>query len=351
MSDTLTGKTVLVAGATGFIGRHLVNGLYSQNTKVLALARNAANVAGLAVNDQVVGIVRDLTQAGSLADVLRDVDVVYHLASEGEGSKVTRVLSSSTRKHVNAEDSRDSVSIRGTRKLLDAAVTMGVKEFIFFSSVKAMGEADSTCQDENANASPVSVYGQVKLEAEGLVLDAGKRHPELHVCILRLPLVYGLDNNGNIPQMIAAVDRRLCPPLPEIWNKRSMVHVSDVVQAALLATGNPAANGQVYIVTDGQVYSSRELYVKICQALGRRIPSWCLSVSLWRGLAKVGDLIGWMQGQPFVFDSKALQKLFGSAWYSSDKITRELGYRPTRTLDDGIKEMVAAYRAAMNRDS
>jgi UDP-glucose 4-epimerase len=341
MSDSFTGKTVLVTGATGFIGRHLAKALSSQNARVLALARNAAKVAGLSTDGQIIGIVRDLTQAGSLAEVLRNVDVVFHLASEGEGGESTTRPASERSK---TEKSQEGVTIRGTRKLLDAARKTGVKGFVFLSSVKAFGENTDERLDETSETHPTSAYGRAKLAAENLLLEAGRRYG-FHVCILRLPLVYGLDNDGNIARMIAAIDRGRFPPLPEVENKRSMVHVSDVVQAALLAAERPEASGQLYIVTDGQAYSTHDLYVKICQGLGRRVPGWHVSVGMWRGLAKAGDAIGAIRGRPFAFDSDALQKLFGSAWYSSEKIARELGYRPARTLDDGIKEMVTAYRS------
>jgi len=348
MLNTVTGKTVLVTGATGFIGRHLVKALCSRNAKVLALARNAARVASLSTNDQVVGIVRDLAQAGSLAEVLRDVDAVFHLASEGEASEVTQKPSSSRGRQAgetsNAKEWDEGVTIRGTRKLLEAAVKTGVRRFVFLSSVKAFGESSDARLDEASETHPTSVYGRAKLAAENLVLETGRRHG-LHVCILRLPLVYGLDNQGNIARMIAAIDHGRFPPPPKTENKRSMVHVGDVVQAALLAAEKPEANGQLYIVTDGQTYSTHDLYVKICQGLDRRVPGWHVSVGVWQGLAKAGDLMGAILGRPFAFDSGALQKLFGSAWYSSEKITRELRYQSRHTLDDGIKEMVAAYRA------
>jgi UDP-glucose 4-epimerase len=343
MPDTLAGKTVLVTGATGFIGRHLVNVLCSHNAKVLAMARNAARVASLSTNYQVVGIVRDLTQAGSLAEVLRDVDVVFHLASEKEGRGAT-YESRLSRGESKTEELEEGVTIRGTRKLLDSTVKMGAKSFVFFSSVKAFGEATDGRLEETSETHPTSTYGRAKLAAEKLVLEIGRRHG-LHVCILRLPLVYGLDNRGNIARMIAAIDHGRVPPLPAIENKRSMVHVRDVLQAALLAAERPEANGQVYIVTDGQAYSTHDLYVKICQELGCGVPGWHVPIGVWRSMAKVGDLVGAIRGRPFAFDSEALQKLFSSAWYSSEKIARELGYRPTYTLDDGIKEMVAAYRA------
>ncbi|MCZ6575340.1 MAG: epimerase, partial [Gammaproteobacteria bacterium] len=101
---------------------------------------------------------------------------------------------------------------------------------------------------------------------------------------------------------------------------------------------------QIYLVTDGQSYSTRQLYAMICYALHRPVPTWYIPTSLLRAMGWTGDLIGRLRGRPFMFDSTVLQKLLGSAWYSSEKIVRDLGYRPTRTLEDAIGEMVDEYR-------
>ena len=138
--------------------------------------------------------------------------------------------------------------------------------------------------------------------------------------------------------------RGLSPPLPETGNKRSMVDVRDVVQAALLAAANPAAAGQVYIVTDGQAYSSRQIYEWICAALQRPVPRWAIPSSLLRFAARVGDVISRLIRRRFVLDTDALDKLIGSAWYSSEKISRELNYRPAYSLKDSLPEMVAEFR-------
>ena len=61
-------------------------------------------------------------------------------------------------------------------------------------------------------------------------------------------------------------------------------------------------------------------------------------------MAKVGDLISFVTKRRFVFDSGTLEKLFGSSWYSSEKIKRELGYRPKRAFDDAVEEMVSHYK-------
>jgi len=125
-----------------------------------------------------------------------------------------------------------------------------------------------------------------------------------------------------------------------------MVHVTNVVEAALLAATSPAASGQCYIVTDGRAYSTGELYEPICRALGKPIPRWHVPLWMLKALGKAGDAIGQVSGKRFLFDSDALDKLIGSAWYSSDKLSRELGYRPAITFEDALSELIAWYRKA-----
>lgn len=326
------GGGVLVTGATGFIGRKLVEALHSRKVPICALARDPAKLRDIWPQGGAVGRHGDLTDAETLKDACAGVHAVFHLASHAE--------------EAGSGESRDGhwqVTVEGTRHLLEAAARAGVKQFINISSVKAMGEGGEDCQDESSPATPVSSYGRAKQAAEQLVLEAGSRHG-MHVCNLRLPLVYGRDNRGNLWRMIAAIDRGRFPPLPETGNRRSMIHVDDVVQALLLAAENPAANGQTYIVTDGRTYSTHQIYAAICRALGRQSPRWTIPVGLLRAVAKLGDALGKLRGGRFVFDSEVLDKLIGSAWYSCRKVETELGYRPTRFLEDGLPEMVDEYR-------
>ena len=112
------------------------------------------------------------------------------------------------------------------------------------------------------------------------------------------------------------------------------------MQAALLVAENPQAHKQVYIVTDGQAYSTRQIYEWICQALEKPIPNWSVPLPVLQGLAKIGDGIGGVRGKRFMFDSDALAKLTGSAAYSSAKIQRELGFAPKWTLDQALPAIV-----------
>jgi nucleoside-diphosphate-sugar epimerase len=120
-----------------------------------------------------------------------------------------------------------------------------------------------------------------------------------------------------------------------------MVHVEDVVSAALLSASHSRAPGNVFIVSDGVGYSTRQIYAMMCGALGRRLPSWQVPIAVLSLLGWTGDLIGKFRGRRFVFDSDALEKLIGSAWYNSQRIEDYLGFRPEWTLEKALPTMVA----------
>jgi len=170
------------------------------------------------------------------------------------------------------------------------------------------------------------------------VLEAA-RDGGMQATVLRLPMVYGPGNKGNLPRMVEAIRRGRFPPLPAVSNRRSMLHVDDAVQAMLLAAVCDEAGGQVYIVTDGRDYSTREIHSLISAQLGKRPPRWRIPLALLQMGARVGDLL-LKAGIPMPLNSASLRKLLGSAWFSNAKIRRELGYRPRYDLQRALPEMV-----------
>ncbi len=322
---------VLVTGASGFIGRHLVERLLRDGLHVRVLVREGApGPDWLPTVEVVTGDVRDPMAMRSAA---AGVELVFHLAGKAHDPSVSS----------GDESACYAVNVDGTRNVWEGAVVGGAQGFVYFSSVKAMGEETACCRDESSDARPVNPYGRSKLAAERVVLDGGLR-AGLHVVCLRLPLVYGPGNKGNLYRMMTAIERGLFPPLPEVSNRRSMVHVLNVVDAALLAAGTPGANGQCFIVADARPYSTRELYVMICRGMGKPVPSWHVPVGALKALARAGDLMGRVRGRRAFFDSDALAKLIGSAWYSSEKIARVAGYRPSVAFEDALPDLIAWYR-------
>ena len=203
-----------VTGANGFLGSALCARLEARGDSVIQAARR---LPGAPTRHRVQF---DLSGPPLAANQLRDVACVFHLAGKAHALSETR----------QDETAYFNINTDGTRKLLESCRAAGVRRFVFFSSVKAMGEGGAEAQDESAGCSPDTPYGASKREAERLVLE-GEYVPE--PVVLRLSMVYGPTRRGNLPRMIEAVARGRFPPLPETDNRRSMVHVEDVVEAAL----------------------------------------------------------------------------------------------------------------------
>ncbi len=316
-------KNVLVTGAFGFIGSVLCGQLRAEGAHVRGLGRHP----GEGVVDE--AFPADLCSGPLDPALFAGVDTVFHLASCAE----------SVAEGSGAEEDYFHVNVDGTGNVLHAARKAGVRRFVFFSTVKAMGEQTGIeALDESAAPAPGTPYGRSKLEAEKLVLKGG-HVPE--PVVLRLPMVYGGKKSGNMQKMIRAVRGRRFPPIPEFGNRRSMIHVDDASRAALLAATHPAALGNLFIVTDGEFYSTRQIYDWIREGLGKSEICCAIPDSVLRLVALGGDMFHLVTRRHLPFDSDALSKLRLSAAYSSGKIRRDLGFHPTHTLRTTMPELIA----------
>lgn len=322
-------QPVVVTGPTGFIGRRLCARLRADGATVIAALRDPGR-AGPWQHAVAVDL-----EAQDAIELPAGIDTVFHLG--GRAHALSEV----------AQDDRTyhRINTRGTQRMLEAARRAGARAFVFFSSVKAVGEASDKSRpvDESWTAPPDTPYGRSKREAEELVLSGGYVP---HPVVLRPCLVYGPEPKGNLQKMITAVRAGRFPPLPEVGNKRSMVHVDDVVSAALLCAQRAEAAGRTYILADALPFSTRQLLEWVSAAVGRSVPRWTVPWWTLAGLARAGDLIGRVRGRRFIFDSDALEKLTGSAWYSGERIMRELGWSPRRTLRESMPEIAGRGAAA-----
>lgn len=315
-------QRALVTGATGFIGRQLCQTLQSNGVHVTALGREAQDGPW------------DVFKSGDIAGILpmelcEDIDVVFHLAGIAHAMKMPK----------SQEGCYQQVNVEGTAHLLDLIRESEVKALVYFSSIKAMADPGVECVDESFLAKPTDPYGASKRQAEENVIAFGQQYG-FHVSILRPTLVYGPEPKGNLARMISAIRAGRFPPLNIQSNRRSMVSVNDLIQAAILVAQHERANGEIYIVSDGQTYSTWNIYQAMCRVLNKTPPRWSLPIWPLLVLAKLGDGIGFLRGRPFAFNSEALRRLIGSACYRNDKLCA-LGWQPSQTLQDVLPQMVA----------
>jgi nucleoside-diphosphate-sugar epimerase len=294
-------KLFFMTGATGFIGQRLIN---TVSGEIRVLSRiNQPNFET---------VVCDLQSEAIPNNALDGVDTVFHLAGFAHD-----VRDASEIKHLYHK-----VNVDATVQLAELAVKSGVKRFIFVSSVKAGGDPPfGTCANEKDQRNTEDIYGKTKREAELKLLEVG-RMSGMHVSIIRPSLVYGLNVKGNLQLMLSGIEKGWFPPLPETGNRRSMIHVDDLVQAILLVSEDKRVNGEIFIATDGEPYSSREIYNAMCSIVGKSISKWSVPKILFDIASLASPRIKYK-----------INKLLGDECYSSAKL-EALGFKAKKSLKD-----------------
>jgi nucleoside-diphosphate-sugar epimerase len=327
--------TVLVTGATGFVGRHVCADLTAAGWRVRGVVRPES---GLLPPDVEPARVAGLHDVPGLHLALRNADAVVHLAA---------------RVHVMRDVSADSlaefrrVNVDATRLLAREAVRTGASVFVFASSVKAMGESSGDgCWTEETPPRPVDAYGISKLEAER-VLQAEVRDTQLRATSLRLPLVYGAGVKGNVLKLLNLVDRGVPLPLGRVRNRRSMAAVANVASAVRAVLDAPATGGHSLLVSDGVDLSTPELIRLMGNALGR--PARLLPVprALLRAAGRAGDVVAW--AVPFPLTTPVVDRLLGSLCVDPSRLRSLSGWVPPATPASAMAELADWYRSSRAR--
>lgn len=234
---------VLITGAGGFLGTHMLRGLSGH--AIIAASRHRLESHEW----------RHLGDIGGLIDwdaMLQDVDAVVHLANIA---------------HQAATDENfERVNHRATAELGSAARRRGIKHLIYVSSVYAQvgHTAPATVTEADAPA-PVNAYGRSKLAAERAVAASGVPYT-----ILRPVLVLGEGAKGNVKTLYQLARLRMPLPLGSITAKRSFLSVENFTRAVATTLGNPEALGETFIVADRTPLTVGELVAQVRAGLGRK---------------------------------------------------------------------------------
>lgn len=247
---------IIVTGANGFVGKSLCAALHGQGHTVLAAVR----ASGSMVKNAEMVTLGEIDGNTRWVDALSGVDAVVHLAA---------------RVHVMNDKADDplvefrKVNVDGALNLAEQAAKVGVKRFVFMSSIKVNGEYTIAGKpfSEADVANPQDAYGVSKLEAEQRLLLLAQR-TGMEVVIVRPPLVYGAGVKANFASMLRAVKRGIPLPLGAIYNKRSFVYVENLVSLISCCIYHPKASNQTFLVSDGDDLSTSELLRGCAVALG-----------------------------------------------------------------------------------
>jgi nucleoside-diphosphate-sugar epimerase len=304
-----TDRVVLVTGATGFIGGHLLAGL-SGNLVRVAL-RGAGQNAGLPADRVYVGAVNGRTE---WAEALAGVRCVVHMAAHVHAMKQT------------ADDRRlfHEVNTLGTERLALAAAAAGVKRFIFVSTIKVNGESTT---DRPFSAidipHPADAYGISKWEAEQRLFRVAA-DADMEAIVVRPTLVYGSGVGGNFLKLLSWVHKGVPLPLGSIANARSMLNVWNLCGLITRMVEVPAIKSGVFLVSDGVDLSTPELIRRVAAAMSRS--AWLLPVPKTL-LKAAGALTG---------TGPSIDRLCDSLTIDMRPTCQSLDWRPSVSTDEGL---------------
>lgn len=311
----------LVTGGTGAVGPELVQQLTAQGQDVRVLARHLPAIP-LPKVDYVRGDICD-AEALRLASV--GVDTVYHLVAAIHNPNPSK------------PDEYHRVNVEGTRLLVNAAVTAGVRRFVCFSTISVYGHSGGQAEwlTEQSPLHPDTWYGETKAHAEQIVLAARG----MESVVLRLAAVYGSRMKGNYASLVRMAQQGLFVPIGPGNNRRTLIATHDAAAGAILAATHPQAVGQIYNLTDGNVHTFAEIVQAVYAAWGRSAPRWHIPLRPVRWAAGLSELAFALVGKRSPIHRGRVDKLIEDMAVDGTKIQRELGFVPQITdLNEGWRK-------------
>mgnify|MGYP002385649846 CR=1 FL=1 len=308
-----THPSVLVTGATGFVGRALCGRLAAAGHTVIPAVRCRSGLP----NEAVVG---DIGSSTDWHMALAGCHAVVHLAARVHMMRDGALDPLALYREINTD---------ATLNLARQAANAQVKRFVFISSIKVNGEGGDAAYREIDVPAPADAYAISKWEAEqGLWRIA--RETGLEVVILRPPLVYGPGVKANFLQLMQWTRKGWPLPLGAIRNHRSLLYLGNLVDAIRLCVEHPAAAGQTFLLDDGEAVSTPDLIRAVARAMGRTA---CLLAVPVRMIEFVGALLG---------KRAAVARLTGSLWVDSSLIRSRLNWTPPYSMEAGLVAAVAS---------
>jgi nucleoside-diphosphate-sugar epimerase len=315
-------RKALVTGATGFVGRHLVEALLRDgNLAVRALVRTTSPALPREVECFHADVTRD--DDVPIAAAVAGCDVVFHCAG-AVGDQVSW-------------ENGKAVNVEGTRRVARAVRQASVARMVHVSSVAVYGFDAGTFGEESPRVRVDEPY--IDTKSEGEAVCEAELGDAVRLVTVRPAIIYGPGDSGMLPRL-AELLRKGVPMLGDGGAPVGLVHITDVV-AALLAAARYEGAERVFNVAGPDDISWSELTQKVALALGLRVPkSMPQPVAMMVAhMLRWLSLVGLMKAPPLT--PFAVKFLTQHRKYPTGALTRELGIRPRVHVSEGLSAAIA----------
>jgi nucleoside-diphosphate-sugar epimerase len=314
---------VLITGAGGFIGSHLVDSQLEHGHDVRAVDLHLDLLRHQAAHPRLEPMHGDITEMDIVQQLVEGIDVVYHLASAHLDVSLS-------------DEHYHRVNVGATLSLLEAARQAGVRRFVHCSSVGVIGDVKHPPADETTECHPVNIYERTKLEGERGAL-AFSRRTGFPVVVVRPAWVYG-PRCPRTAKLFRTISKGRFPIFGSGTNMRHPLYITDAIGGLELCAETPDIEGEVFIIAGEASIESRELVKLISQQLEVRMQKIYLPVLLGQatglGLELAFRLVGWKPP----FSRRSMDFFLKHNAYTIAKAQSRLNYQPQVDLRKGIQE-------------
>ena len=296
---------VIISGMSGFVGQNFSKYLLEKSISPIGLSLRSGDWKNFSKEN---------------------VAAIVHLA--GKAHDTSNTSSAEEYYHINRDLTID---------IFQEFVKSEIKDFFYFSSVKAVADIVYGELDEGAIAAPLTPYGRSKFEAEQYLLKqalpAGKR-----LFIIRPCMIHGPQNKGNLNLLYKVIKKGLPWPLASFDNRRSFLSVDNLSYLLHQILINKNVSSGIYNFSDDNALSTNDLVSLMSRCLGKKSMLWHISPALIRSLVKVGDIL------PMPLNSERLKKLTESYVVSNKKVKQALGIEKLPlSAEEGLEKTILSF--------
>lgn len=294
---------VIITGASGFVGQNLSTYLSNHSFDVKSISLRNSNLENSI-----------------------EADTIIHLAGKAHDTK-----------NVSDVSEYFKVNTKLTKDLFDSFLESKIRDFIYFSSVKAVADDVLDVLNEDTEPNPQTPYGQSKLQAEEYILSKGIPEGK-RVFIIRPCMIHGPGNKGNLNLLYSVVNKRIPYPLAAFDNQRSFLGIDNLNFLVKGIIENEEIVSGIYNFADDEVLSTNELVQIIATVSNKKNLSIAIPKTIINGLAKAGDLLR------FPLNSEAVQKLTENYRVANEKIKLAIGITKLPfTAQQGLEKTIKSF--------
>ena len=302
---------ILVTGATGFVGRYLINHL-SKTDEVIACVRKKSNLLPSSVQQIIINNFFDIT-------IPQDVDVVVHLAAVAHNKN-------------NDMDEFKKINVDGTLELARKALQTNVKRFIFISSIGVNGNSThGKAFTEQDTPNPTNDYTKSKYEAEKALAKLFE-NTHIDLVIIRPPLIYAHDAPGNFSKLLMLIKLGQFLPFGCTHNQRSFISIENLVSFITACIYHDTKINETFLIADDEVISTKQLIQCVSSGMGK-------SMILLPVPTKLLSILADVTGKVSIFE-----QLYGNLQIDNHKAKKFFNWHPPKHSLNALNEVGNLYR-------